>query len=100
MQSKKPRFKYLPFQTKQQKIDYLIPHIAKTVHLKGSQDLTKFYIDKYGEILQCDAQGNIWNGEFVHVSSLKVNEPVFFFKNGIYGKSNLIVEKVSNKYDE
>lgn len=69
----KSKFKELRFKTEGEFRLWLAEHTWKIIDFQSNgQDLTKIWIDRRGEIINCDMQGGVWSGVFVNIGKLKV----------------------------
>jgi hypothetical protein len=70
---KKAKYKDLVFKTEKELKDFLIDHASfKILFEDHGQDLTCMYVDKEGEILDCNhaVSQKLYNGRFVNVNEL------------------------------
>lgn len=97
MIQKVSKYKNLKFKSHSEFSDWLRTTMFKTIHLvDNGQDITRIYIDEFGEVLHTNWQAKIYNGRFVNLDTLKKNTNLVFWNpdSKEWDVSNLQVSNV------
>ena len=93
---KKPKFKDLKFESHKDLEKWLKSNSKFILELQDKgQDLLKIWVHKTGEILDCNANQNLYLGEFVDLEKLEKGKPIVVSgvkKKGLIAE-NLIIKK-------
>ncbi len=91
-----PKYISKKFKTQKEFYNWLNNTTSKIITFKNlNQDLTQMWIAANGEILHCDFQSSIYNGNFINLNNLSILKPLEIFKNGKWRMLNgLIIENI------